>query len=302
MSTILITGGTGLIGSALKTALQQEGHRVLVLTRQLPVRKKDFFHWNPDTGFVDPNALVNTDVIFHLAGASIADHRWTPEYKKTLLESRTRTTALLAKCLHDFPNKVKSVIATSAIGIYGNTGNVWIDENSQASKDFLGQLCVQWEDELRRFTETGKRLVILRTGTVLSHDGGMLKEMQKPVKLFVGAPIGSGQQYISWIHIDDLINMMLFALNMETLNGIFNAAAPEPATNKEFMQLLAKKLNRPLWPFKVPSWILSGLLGEKATIILTGQKVSSKKIISNGFNFKFTEIYSALEDLLHQRK
>ena len=301
MSTILITGGTGLLGSALKNALEKDGHRVLILTRNFPTERPDYFHWNVEAGFVDPNALNETDVIFHLAGASIAEKRWTPKYKKVLLESRTLTSALIADRLRDFPNRVKTVIATSAIGVYGNTGDQWVDENSTQSSGFLGELCRKWEKELMRFDGIGKRVVILRTGVVLSPKGGMLKEVQKPVKLFVGSAIGSGQQYVSWIHIDDMVRMLIYAMKNESVKGTFNAAAPEPVTNKAFMQSLAHTLHRPLWPFNVPSKLISVMMGEKAEIILEGQRVSSKKIISSGFNFNFTHIDSALHNLLLDR-
>jgi uncharacterized protein (TIGR01777 family) len=247
---------------------------------------------------IDTTAIKEADYIIHLAGAGVADKRWTESRKKEILESRTRSSALLLKCLQNNPNKVKAVISASAIGWYGPDNGKLFTEEDPAANDFLGQTCVAWENSIQPVVELGKRLVKLRLGIVLSNDGGALKEFKKPLALGVAAILGDGKQMTSWIHIDDLCRGFLFAIENRELEGVYNLTAPEPVDNKTLTLTLAQKRNgKAFIPVKVPSSFLKLALGEMSVEILKSATISSQKIQQAGFNFIYPNIKSAINNL-----
>jgi uncharacterized protein (TIGR01777 family) len=315
MPTVLITGGTGMIGTALSRHLLSEGYNVIILSRNpretavrhnLGTERRIFrstgnlfySRWDIDKMTIDATALKEADYVIHLAGAGVADKRWTEARKKEILESRTRSSALLLKCLQQNPNKVKAVISASAIGWYGPDNGKIFTEEDPAANDFLGQTCVAWENSIQPVVELGKRLVKLRLGIVLSDEGGALKEFKKPLALGVAAILGNGKQMTSWIHIDDLCRGFLFAIENRELEGVYNLAAPEPVDNKTLTLALAQKRNGKAYiSLNVPSSFLKLALGEMSVEILKSATVSSLKIQQAGFNFIYPNIKSAIRNL-----
>jgi len=310
MSTILITGGTGLIGTALTRLLTERGYRVIILSRKKGGASPAGFtnlptlaHWDPDNGYIEPAAIQSADYIIHLAGAGVADHRWSAARKKVIVESRTKTSALIAKALKEIPNKVTAVISSSAIGWYGPDPVIPnpqpFEETAPADDEFLGETCRLWEEAIQPVTETGKRLVIIRTGIVLSDKGGALAEFRKPVRLGVAAILGSGKQVVSWIHVDDLCRMYLAAIEKKEWSGIFNGVAPQPVSNRELVLTLGRRLKgRYLVPIYIPSFFLKLLLGEMSIEVLKSTTVSAAKARNAGFQFLYPSIGSALDALL----
>ncbi|WP_018617534.1 TIGR01777 family oxidoreductase [Segetibacter koreensis] len=307
MSTILITGGTGLIGSALTDMLTAKGHKVIILTRTEKTSKSNnitFATWDVKSQKIDESAISSADYIVHLAGAGVADKRWTSDRKKEIVESRTQSGALLVKALQQVPNKVKAVICASAIGWYGKDENrspkkKAFTEDMRADKEFLGETCRLWEESVEPIKEVGKRLVKLRIGIVLSNEGGALPEFKKPVKFGIAGVLGSGKQVVSWIHIEDLCRTFIYAIENENLEGVYNAVAPTPVTNKELTLLLAQKMKgRFFVHLHVPVFVLKVLLGELSVEVLKSATVSSEKIRSAGFTFLYPSIESALDNLI----
>lgn len=296
---ILITGASGLIGTALSDVLNNQRYHVAHLSRSPRSGKAPTFVWDVDKNFIDPEAFKTTDTIIHLAGAGIADKRWTIARKRELLESRTKSTHLLYQELKKGNHQIKTFIAASAIGYYGfDDPDKTFTEESAAGKDFLATVVRKWEDEVDRIASLNIRVVKIRIGIVLSEKGGALKEIVKPVKYFVGAPLGTGKQYLSWIHLDDLCAVFLKALEDEQMKGAYNATGPYAVTNRELTNTIAKVLKRPLILHAVPAFVLKLALGEMADLVLKGSKVSSKKIQNAGFVFKFPTLEGALKDLL----
>ena len=238
-STVLITGGTGLIGSALSKLLIANKHDVIILTREIPERKANdnaamqYAKWNIREQTIDEEAIKKADHIVHLAGASVAEKRWTVSRKKEILDSRTLSSTLLVKALKEIPNNVLSVISSSAIGWYGGDSPAKkpFTEDDPPAKGFLGETCKAWEESIEPVRKLGKRLVKLRTGIVLSNRGGALYEFKKPLNLGVASILGNGKQVMSWIHIDDVCRMYAYAIEHQQLHGIYNAVGPHPATN-----------------------------------------------------------------------
>lgn len=305
--TILITGGTGLIGSALIELIKQEclPYRIILLSRRLGHTQQDVeqYQWDIEKQWLDPRAIETADYIIHLAGAGIADRRWTPAYKQIILKSRIDSTRLLFESLEKYPNRVKRIVAASAVGYYGfDTGSAWMYEESPPGSDFLAQVVVAWEKEIERLRALAS-VVALRIGIVLSRRGGALPQLVRPVRWGVGAPLGSGKQYLSWIHIEDLCRMFLFALEAEQLaDGVYNAVEGSPVTNATMTQTIADVLGRPLWLPPVPAAILHLLLGEMAQLVLGGNRVSNEKILGTGFQYRFTDLRYALQHLLFSHK
>jgi len=300
MSTILITGGTGLIGSALTRLLTERGYRVIILTRK---KGGEGTHWDPDSGFIDPEAIRRADYIVHLAGAGVADKRWSPARKKVIVESRTKSSALVAKALKEIPNKVQAVISASAIGWYGPDPVIPnprpFEETAPADDDFLGETCRLWEDSIQPVAEAGRRLVVIRTGIVLSDKGGALAEFRKPVRLGLAAILGSGRQVVSWIHIDDLCRLYLAAIEQKEWSGVFNGVAPQPVDNRTLMLTLGRRLKgRYFVPVYIPSFFLKIGLGEMSIEVLKSTTVSAKKTRAAGFQFIYPSLDSALDELL----
>lgn len=297
--TILITGGTGLIGSHLTKLLIDKGHKVRYLSRDPdqsgPV---PMYEWDVKEQTIDKRAIEGVDTIIHLAGAGIADEKWTKERKKVILKSRTESTKLLNKVLREEKHEVKSFISASAIGYYGyDTGGVEKKEDSRFGDDFLATVTKEWEAAVNELPGD-IRTVKIRIGIVFSAEGGALAEMIKPIKWYVGAPLGSGDQYMSWIHINDLCRIFAYATENDDLSGIYNAVAPNPATNKEVTKRAANKLEKPLFLPNVPGFVLKIMLGEMASMVLGGSRVSSEKIEKAGFEFNFPHLDAALNDLL----
>jgi uncharacterized protein (TIGR01777 family) len=296
---ILITGASGLIGTRLTEILLERGYSVAHLGRSKKEDKVKSFVWNVDSFVVEPGALRGITSVIHLAGAGVADKRWTKERKKEILESRVKSSALLFETLNKGHHHITSVISASAIGYYGihDEQKVFVETDPPGS-DFMSHVTQKWEEEVVRIRSTDIRVVKLRVGIVLSDRGGALKKMVEPIKLFVGAPLGSGNQSVNWIHIDDLCEMLIKAVEDEQMSGVYNATGPYPVTNSELTKTIGKILHRPiLLPF-IPSFVLRTVLGEMADYVLKGSKVSSEKIQKAGFQFKFKNLEEALEDLL----
>jgi uncharacterized protein (TIGR01777 family) len=297
MKNILITGGSGRIGKHLIPLLKQNGHNVAILTRKTAFSGPTSYAWNPENREIDLRAFENTDTIIHLAGAPIAGARWTKEYKRKILESRVNGTRFLAEIIASNKLNIKSFISASAVGFYGNSGEEWVDEESSAGNDFLSSVCIQWEAEAKKISESGVRTVIVRTGQVLS-DEGLMPVISRPVKFGAGAVLGTGNQFMSWIHYMDLCRLYLRAVEDDSIYGIYNATAPQPVPHRDFMKKLAAAMHRPLILPRVPGRILKMIIGEKADLILGGQRVACNKIIQQGFMFEYGTLENALNDLL----
>ena len=294
---ILLTGGTGLIGSRLTEKLLERGYSVSHLSRSAgkDTRVKTYL-WDVDKGEIDEHSIDGVDIIIHLAGAGIADERWTDKRKKELIESRTRSIGLIYSVLSGKKHKVNTVISASAIGYYSNRGDELLTEESPPANDFMAECCVAWENAVEEGRKLGLRIVKLRTGVVLDK-GGALAKMAMPVKLYVGSPLGSGKQWIPWIHWQDVIDMYLHAVENENFAGVYNMVAPNPVTNKQLTEVVAKQLHKPLWLPNIPAFFLKALLGEMSIVVLGSTKVSAQKIVKEGFKFKYPEIASALKEI-----
>lgn len=302
MQTVLITGGTGLVGKALGQALLAKGYRVIILTREISrqssIAHLTYANWNVEQQTIDKQALTSADYIIHLAGAGVADKRWSAKRKKEILDSRVNSSKLIVDSLQTVQHNVKAVVSASAIGWYGPDAVVPnptpFVETDQPHTDFLGSTCKLWEESIEPVTAGGIRLVKLRTGIVLSKEGGALKEFLKPLKFGVAAVLGNGKQVISWIHIDDLISMYIAAIENEKMSGAYNAVAPVPVSNKQLTLTLAKSRKTFFIPIHVPSFILKIVLGEMSVEVLKSATVSSSKIEDTGFLFRFSAIDKAL--------
>lgn len=305
MATILITGGTGLVGSALADSLKEKGHDILILTRKAkPARGKiRYKEWNVEEGKIDRSAISEADYIIHLAGANVADGRWTDKRKKEIVDSRVKSGHLLADSLHNIPNKVKAVISASAIGWYGPDPRIPnpkpFRETDGADDSFLGHTCKQWEEAIAPVTNLGKRLVTFRIGIVLSNKGGAYAEFKKPLRFGGATILGSGKQVISWIHINDLVRLFGSAIENDGWNGVYNAVAPNPVSNKELILAIARQKRKFFVPFHVPSPALKIALGEMSIEILKSATVSSQKAEEEGFHFHYPTISKAVAALEH---
>jgi len=299
---VLITGASGLIGSRLTELLLQKEYSVSHLGRSSKSKKVPSFVWNVDAQEMDEQALKNMNTIIHLAGASIADKRWTNERKNEIVNSRVNSTKLLATILTKGAHSVQNFISASAIGYYGfGLGSEIFTEEDKPGNDFLATVTKAWEQEVDKLNSLNLRIAKLRIGIVLSEKGGVLKSMMVPVKFYVGSPLGPGTQSIGWIHIDDLCNMFIHLLERSELTGTFNGTGPYSVTNAELIKQIAQNLGRPLISPNVPSFMLKLILGEMADMVLRGSNVSSKKIQDTGFQFQFADLHSALKDLLNPK-
>lgn len=300
---VLITGSSGFLGGLLAQALQKSGDTPLGLSRSGHTRPpfETGYRWDPSHGLLDPEALRNTEVIFHLAGAGIAEKRWTASRKQEILNSRVEPTRLLAEHLRKHPHRVQTIVAASATGYYGDTAESLCEENRPAGNGFLADTCAAWEKALHELALPGIRLVILRIGFVIDRTGGALPVMAKPVRFFLGAPYSNGRQYISWIDSEDLVRLFLFARNQPAMHGTFNAVAPQPVTNREFIRGLGKTLHRPVLPIGIPAFVFRLMLGEQADLVLHGQRVSCAKTLETGFQFLYPDLLSSLDHHEHNR-
>jgi uncharacterized protein (TIGR01777 family) len=296
---ILITGGSGLIGGRLTELLLLHGYQVVHLSRVAKQNGIRSFNWDLKHQKIESGAFDNVDVVVHLAGAGINDKRWTARRKKEILLSRTESTKLLRETLAKTEHQVKTFISGSAVGYYGFSDSVKpFIESDPSGNDFLAKVTCAWEDESTRLQDIGLRVVKIRTGVVLSNRGGALMAFARPIRLMAGAPLGSGDQYLSWIHIDDLCCLFIKAIEDETINGAFNGVGPYAVTNKEMTRAIARCLKKPIWLPNIPGFILKIVVGGVSEIILNGSVVSSQKIQDKGFVFRFNTLEAALEDLL----
>ncbi len=305
MQTILITGGTGMVGQSLTNLLLDKGYKVIVLTRQKKQSSRTNFsyaQWDINKNWIDPEAIASADFIIHLAGEGVADKRWTSARKKAILDSRVLSSAVLVNALKVQTNKVKAVVSASAIGWYGpdtvtslQSGFV---ETDKVDTSFLGATCLQWEESMHPIKALGIRLISLRIGIVFNKKGGALAEFIKPARMGMAAILGDGKQVVSWIHQKDLNRMMLFALEQSHIEGVYNAVAPAPVDNETLTKAIAKRMHKYFISFKVPSFMLKIMLGEMSVEVLKSAKVSAAKIIAAGFTFNFASMDEALDDLL----
>lgn len=297
---IIISGGNGLIGKHLCKILTEKGYLVAILSRSSNTSGAIPHHyWNYEKHEIDLRAIENVRYFIHLAGANIGDKRWTPERKQEIVDSRVKSARFIFDTLKENNVKLKAFISASAIGYYGSfTSDRIFEESDPAGNDFLAQVSRLWEETTILFEEYGTRTVTIRTGVVLSNQGGPLTKMALPVKYGLGAALGKGNQYLPWIHLDDLCNIYVKAIEDEDMQGVYNAVAPEHRTNKEFTKTLAKVMQMPMWLPNIPSSLLKLAFGEMANILLKGSRVSSSKIINAGFSFKFPDLDQALKDIL----
>jgi uncharacterized protein (TIGR01777 family) len=301
MKKVLITGGTGLVGTRLTTLLTEKGFEIMLLSRNpKPLSKIKQYRWDISKNFIEPAAIEDADYIVHLAGESIAEKPWTNERKKQLLESRTKSSEVLYTAIKAYPNKIKAVIAATATGYYGNSGNELVTEESPAGKGFLTDVCEAWEKASQPFADI-TRLVQLRIGIVLSTQGGALVELQKPINFGLGAYIGNGNQYYSWIHIDDLCGIIIHAIENEEMKGVYNAVAPNATRNRDLVDSIRFALKKPSIGIPSPEFVIKMLMGEMAAVVLDSCKASAQKIIQAGYEFKFKTPSPALHDL-YKRK
>jgi uncharacterized protein (TIGR01777 family) len=295
---ILVTGASGLIGTALIPALKNEGHTILQLVRQEAQRGEGKIFWNPEAKTIDAAALEGVDAVVHLAGENIAEGSWTAEKKKRIRESRVQGTTLISETLASLQTKPKVLVAASAIGIYGNRGAERLDETSASGDDFLSEVCREWEMATRAASAAGVRVVNLRFGVVLSKAGGALAKMLTPFRLGVGGRVGDGKQYMSWIALDDAVGAIVHALKDEKMSGAVNVVAPQPVTNNEFTKALGGALSRPTI-FPVPAFAVRLAFGEMAdALLLSGARVEPAKLNQAGYKFQYPELSGALKHLL----
>lgn len=295
---ILITGGTGLVGSSLVNKLQEHQHNVRILTRSKS-EEENKFYWNVAEKEIDEKAFENLDCIIHLAGANISE-RWTDDYKKELYSSRIDSANLLFDYCERKSIHLKSFISSSGINYYGTftSDQILTEESGIVHNDFLAKLCDKWENAADQFSKISDRVVCLRTAVVLSKKAGAFPMLKKTVDLNIGSGVGSGQQWMNWIHIDDLVNIYVTAVKNSAMNGKYNAVADEIPRNKEFMKKLAKAANKFFLPINVPVYIMKSIFGEMSSIILEGTRADNKKIKSLGFDFKYAELDKAFKNLV----
>ena len=300
MPTVLVTGGTGLIGKRLCEKLKLAGFDVAILS-QVRHNKSDFpvFYWNWKNGEVDEMALRNSDFIIHLAGANIAGARWTPQRKKLILDSRVKSSQFLHRKLKELNLGPKAFVSASAVGYYGAiTSKKIFKESDSAETDFLGTTCQLWEKAASNVFDSRIRTVQIRTGVVLTKTDGALDKMLQPIKWGLGSALGTGKQFMPWVHIDDLCDIYIQALSDVKMNGPYNATSSEHQTNKSFTRILAQKEGRRMWVPNIPSFVLRFSLGEMAEMVLSGSRVSNLKIIDTGFEFQYASLKDALDDLM----
>lgn len=298
---VAITGATGFVGSRLVQQLQAQGHQPLILTRNRDAALKAFPNlevvaYTPTASGSWQDAISGCDAVVHLAGEPIAESRWTAKQKQEIMDSRQFSTQKIVEAIVKANPKPTVLVNASAIGFYGTSETATFDENSASGSDFLAEVCQKWETEAQKVKAVGVRLVILRLGIVLG-DGGALAKMIPPFKLFAGGPLGTGKQWFSWIHRDDLVNLIVETLTRSDIEGVLNATSPSPVRMSELCQTLGEVLNRPSW-LPVPGFALEALLGEGAQVVLEGQQVLPKRTISSGFNYQYPTLKQALAEIL----
>ncbi|MGB3651709.1 MAG: TIGR01777 family oxidoreductase [Rivularia sp. (in: cyanobacteria)] len=303
---VAITGATGFVGSRLVQRLQKQAIKVLVLTRNAERARKVFptsaypnveiVAYTPTVSGSWQNEIASCEGVVNLAGTPISEGRWTTERKQEILNSRKLTTQKIVEAIALNTTKPKVLVNASAVGYYGTSETTTFNENSSNGSDFLAQVCQTWEAEAQKVTDSGVRLVILRFGIVLGM-GGALGKMIPPFKLFAGGPIGSGEQWFSWIHVDDIVNLILQALTTSEMSGVYNATAPHPVRMAELSSTMGEVMNRPSW-LPVPSFAIEAMLGDGAVVVLEGQKVLPQRTLSSGFTYEYPNLKPALAEII----
>lgn len=296
---IAITGGTGFIGKKLTDALQHQGHKIVILTRrgQKSSGNVSYVKWL-DEGDSPENKIVKADVFINLAGVSINDGRWTKNHQKQIYDSRMKATGELVRIINALSEKPSVLINASAIGIYPSSLNtVYTEDSRETAHDFLGKTVYDWENKAKEVEVHSIRTAFMRFGVVLGNEGGALPLMALPYKLFAGGNVGTGEQWVSWVHVDDVVRSILFAIENEKLSGPVNVTSPSPVKMKDFGKTIGSVLRRPHW-LPVPSFVMKLALGQKSALVLEGQHVVPKVLLEAGFEFKFPSLQGALNDLL----
>lgn len=295
---ILITGATGMIGKKLLEVLLEKGHTVSILSRKmLQIKNVKVYLWDVEKSIIAADCLSGVDTIIHLAGENIASKRWTAARKKEIIDSRVSSAQLLYKAIKEQEAPVQTFISASAVGFYGDRGEEILTEESPNGVGFLASCCRQWEAAADEGTQMGIRVVKWRLGFILAQNEGALKAMEQPIRYFVGSALGSGQQWVPWIHLDDVIEMFRHSVENQSYIGAYNACASAPVRNIELSKAVAKQLNRPIWPINVPEFVLKMILGELSEIVLSSNHTSAQKILATGFKFKYPQLRDALNQI-----
>ncbi len=291
---ILITGASGLIGTALQKSFNEKGYEMLLAGRGKP-EKPNEIQWDVENGFAEPERLEGLDVVIHLAGENVSGLRWTEEKKKAIRDSRVLGTRNVVETISELEDRPKLLISASGMDFYGDRGDEIMTESSKAGDTFLAEVCKAWEAEARRAEDAGVRTVLLRSGIVLSKDGGALATMLTPFKFGVGGVVGSGKQWMSWISLDDVVGVINFAIENENIRGAVNNASPDPVTNEEFTKTLGEVLYRPTI-LPLPEFAVNLILGEMGdALLLDSRRIAPKRLLDAGFEFKYPELKSAIE-------
>ncbi|WP_411273667.1 TIGR01777 family oxidoreductase [Daejeonella sp.] len=301
IKTLLITGGTGFVGKGLVKLLLKKGYQINLLVREEPDAKQDpnlrTFKWDVYKGEIDQNCIENVDAIIHLAGEEIAAKRWTDERKKQIVGSRTQSIRMIYDLLRKTKNQVNHIISASAVGYYGDRASEFLTEESLPSKDFLAETCIAWEEAVDEGHKLGLRVVKLRSGIILAKNGGVLPQMNKPMQFGFGVIPGSGDQWLSWIHYLDALNVYAYALENESLKGAYNMVAPGAVTLEEMMRSMASAMDKTPIFVHTPEFALKIAIGEMSIMALASTKVSSAKLVNSGYNFKYPVIMEAMEEI-----
>jgi uncharacterized protein (TIGR01777 family) len=292
---VLVTGASGLIGTALQRSLRERGHELLLASRSEP-KDDSWIQWSAESGFADARELEEIDAVVHLAGESVSGLRWTDEKKKAIRDSRVLGTRSIVDAIAELETRPRVLVAASAIGFYGDRGDEVLTETSRSGKTFLAEVSREWEAEARRAEDSGVRTVLLRTGIVLSKDGGALGTMLMPFKLGLGGVVGDGKQWMSWISLDDHVDVIVFALENESVRGAVNSVSPNPVTNEEFTKVMGEVLYRPTF-IPVPEFAVHMMFGEMGeALLLDSTRVIPKRLTDLGYKFKFPDLKKAIEN------
>lgn len=305
IKTILITGGTGLVGKKLVKLLVQKGYKINLLVRKIGKRNEiagvRTFIWDIYKREIDKECIQDADAIIHLAGEEIAGKRWTEERKRQIIESRTESIRMIYDLMLKNKNQINHIISASAIGYYGNRGDELLTESSLPYKNFLSETCIAWEEAVDEGEKLGLRIVKLRTGIILDSKGGALPQMAKPVKFGLGVILGSGSQWVSWIHVKDVLQIYTYALENENIKGVYNMVAPEPVNFDTMTHAIAKGMKKSSLFFHVPELVLKVAIGEMSMMVLESTKVSSDKLEKAGYIFEYPNIQEALNEIYNNR-
>jgi len=295
---ILLTGGTGLIGTHLTQALLDKGYKVSHLGRKPGNNPKvKTYLWDVPKGEIDEACINEIDTIVHLAGAGVVDKRWSDKRKKEIIDSRTKSVGLIYQVLRKKSHNVKTIISASATGYYGDRGSELLTEESEPGSDFLAEVCIKWEAAADKGEDLDLRIVKFRTGIVLNKDGGALPQLANPIKWGIGSPLVNGEQWMPWIHWRDVVKMYIYGIENDLLSGVYNMTGPNPVTNKQLTKAVAEQLHKPLWTPNVPEFLLKLILGEMRIAVLESDRTSSKKIEDAGFEFDYPDLLVALKEI-----